>query len=66
MDLTTCPECGNAAEIVWRDVFESTDGPIEHAQVRCVALHWFVLPVAAIGAPAMPERRFAHDSQPAD
>jgi hypothetical protein len=50
MDLTSCPECGNAAEMVARDVLESTDGPIEHAKVVCVAGHWFVLPVAALTA----------------
>jgi len=48
MDLTTCPECGNAAEITARDVLESTDGPIEHVKVVCVAQHWFVLPVASL------------------
>jgi hypothetical protein len=64
MDLTTCPECGNAAEITSRDVFESTDGPIEHVKVVCVALHWFVLPVASLATvaplaeptPTRPER----------
>jgi len=55
MDLTTCPECGNLAEITSRDVFESTDGPIEHAKVVCVARHWFVLPVANLETP--PVRR---------
>ena len=48
MDLTTCPECGNLAEITARHVLESTDGPIEHAKVICVAHHWFVLPVASL------------------
>jgi hypothetical protein len=33
MDRTSCPGCGNAAEIQARDVLESTDGPIEHAKV---------------------------------
>ena len=52
MDLTTCPECGNAAEIQWRDVFESTDGPVEHAKVSCVRRHRFLLPVASLERPA--------------
>jgi len=34
MDMTSCPECGEPAEIVDRHVLESTDGPIEHARVR--------------------------------
>ena len=57
MDLTNCPECGNAAEIVWREVFESTDGPVEHVKLRCVALHWFVLPVSHLETPRTPEPR---------
>ena len=51
VDLTTCPQCGNAAEITSRDVMESTDGPIEHVKLICVAQHWFVLPVAHLDAP---------------
>ena len=72
MDLTTCPECGNAAEILWREVLESTDGPIEHAKVRCVAFHWFVLPVAHLATPQVPARRrlewapWDSNPQPAD
>lgn len=53
MDLTTCPQCGNAAEIQSRDVLESTDGPIEHAKVVCIDRHWFVLPVSALVTPAL-------------
>ena len=55
MDMTQCPECGLVAEVVWRDVLESTDGPVEHARITCVDKHWFLLPVAsletAVGAP---------------
>ena len=57
MDLTTCPECGNAAEIQWRDVLEGTDGPVEHAKLVCVDRHWFLLPVASLASPRMPARR---------
>lgn len=46
IDTTTCPECGVPAGVQWRTVLESTDGPIEHARVRCVAGHHFLLPVA--------------------
>jgi hypothetical protein len=45
VDLTACPECGHPAEVEWRAVLESTDGPVEHARVRCVHGHWFFLPV---------------------
>ena len=62
MDLTTCPECGLVAEVVARDVWDSTDGPVEHATVRCVDRHRFVLPVASLTSVrpvAQPVRRFA-------
>jgi hypothetical protein len=48
MDLTNCPECGELAEVEWRAAMESTDGPIEHAKIRCVQKHWFLLPVASL------------------
>ncbi|MET1058929.1 MAG: hypothetical protein ABWX84_05000 [Nocardioides sp.] len=46
MDLTVCPECDELAEVKWRAVMESTDGPVEHAKVVCVRGHWFLLPVS--------------------
>jgi hypothetical protein len=46
MDTTLCPECGGLAEVQWRDVAESTDGPVEQAKIRCIHRHWFLLPVA--------------------
>jgi len=62
MDLTTCPECGLVAEVVERDVWDSTDGPVEHATVRCVDRHRFVLPVSSLTSAqraAPHERRLA-------
>jgi hypothetical protein len=53
-DTTTCPECGALAEVQWRDVLESTDGPVEHAKVMCVRRHWFLLPVASLAHPPAP------------
>ena len=50
MELTTCPECGETAQIEERHVLESTDAPIEHAKVRCVTGHWFFLPVALLAS----------------
>ena len=47
-DKTTCPECGETARVEWRCVLESTDGPIEHAKVRCEHGHWFLLPVSML------------------
>jgi hypothetical protein len=48
MELTTCPACGAPAQVEQRHVLESTDGPIEHAKIRCVSGHWFFLTVAAL------------------
>ncbi|MCW2808967.1 MAG: hypothetical protein JWQ93_2922 [Marmoricola sp.] len=36
---------------------ESTEGPVEHAKIRCVQKHWFLLPVAVLAAPRHPVRR---------
>ena len=54
MELTTCPECASVAEIRWRAVLESTDGPVEHARIECVSRHWFLLPVASLDAKVHP------------
>ena len=48
MDLTTCPECAAPAEVLDRFVLESTDGPVDHARVRCVRGHWFLLSIDAL------------------
>lgn len=48
LQLTACPECGAAAEVVDRHVLESTTGPVEHIRIRCVATHVFNLPVAMV------------------
>jgi hypothetical protein len=53
MELTSCPECGATAAIEERHVLESTDGPVEHAKVRCVTGHGFFLPVASLEGPAV-------------
>lgn len=36
-ELTSCRECNAPAEVVERFVLESTDGPVEHAVVRCTS-----------------------------
>ncbi|WP_328531376.1 hypothetical protein OG984_09680 [Nocardioides sp. NBC_00368] len=51
LDLTLCPDCGAPAEVEWRAVMESTDGPVEHARVRCLRGHWYLLPVASLAGP---------------
>ena len=57
MDTTYCPECGTLAEVEWRAVLESTDGPVEHAKIRCVQRHWFLLPVATLAGNNCDESR---------
>jgi hypothetical protein len=49
METTACPECDELAEVQWRAVLDSTDGPVEHAKILCVRRHWFLLPVAQMG-----------------
>jgi hypothetical protein len=65
MDATNCPECGALAEVEWRAVMESTDGPIEHAKIRCAERHWFLLPVSALAAsrpPVQPRTQLRQES----
>ncbi|HEU5107078.1 MAG TPA: hypothetical protein VFT95_00735 [Micromonosporaceae bacterium] len=65
LSLTACPEpgCDAPAEVLDRLALPSTDGPVEHARVRCLHRHWFVLPVATLaektprGARSRPTRQ---------
>ena len=61
MELTRCPQCGLPAEVVDRDVWESTDGPVEHVAIRCVARHRFVMPVAMLATASPDDARAAAD-----
>jgi len=62
IEWTRCPQCGQIAEVVDRDVLPSTDGPVEHVHVRCLAKHRFVMPVVSLArnhedaSPAAPQR----------
>lgn len=51
LQLTSCPECGRPAEINRRMILESTDGPIEHSRLRCIAGHWFMMPTGMLATP---------------
>lgn len=41
LTLTSCPQCGAPAEITERFVLASTDGPVPHVALACVARHHF-------------------------
>jgi hypothetical protein len=64
MELTTCPQCGFPAEVVWRATLESTDGPVEHAKVGCVEGHRFLLPAAALTPQHAAEPRSPDPTRP--
>lgn len=51
MELTSCPECGDVAEVTWRCLVDSTDGPIEHVKILCVRRHWFLQPACPACGP---------------
>jgi hypothetical protein len=50
LQLTACPDadCQLPAEVVDRFVLPSTEGPIEHVMLHCLARHTFTLPVARL------------------
>ena len=50
LDLVVCPDCAAPAEVVDRFTMPSTDGPVEHVKVACLARHWFLLPAASLPA----------------
>ena len=44
MEILDCPTCGVPTEVVSSYLLDSTDGPVEHLQLRCVRRHWFAMP----------------------
>ena len=50
-DVHACPECGSFAEVEWRAVVDSTDGPVEMVKIRCLHRHWFLMPVETLEPP---------------
>jgi hypothetical protein len=64
LSLTACPEpgCDAPAEIVDRVTLPSTDQPVEHARIRCVRRHWFLLPLSMLRSPPqdVPAPRSGH------
>ncbi len=62
---TRCPQCDSIAEVVDRDVWPSTDGPVEHVSVRCVRRHRFVMPVVTLATHNPPASVAALGREPA-
>lgn len=52
MNFVACPDCGTPAEIAERFWLSSTDGPVEHAAVECVAGHYFRMALDRLAEPA--------------
>ncbi len=52
LDLAVCPDCAAPAEVVDRFALPSTDGDVEHVKLMCLSRHRFLLPAAALPAPA--------------
>jgi len=48
--ISTCPECGSAAEITERFSLPSTDGPVAHVALSCVAGHHFRMAAERLSA----------------
>jgi hypothetical protein len=62
LDMVGCPACAAPAEVVERFVLDSTDGPIEHATVRCADRHRFTVLVERLTSPRLQDeeaRRWA-------
>ena len=48
--LVSCPDCGVPAEVTERFWLPSTDGPVDHIALSCVAGHHFRMAVDALSA----------------
>jgi hypothetical protein len=47
-----CPECELPAEVMDRFALASTDGPVDHVAIACVAGHYFRMAVDRLSAKA--------------
>jgi hypothetical protein len=45
LDGEGAARCGLPAEVRYRFIMDSTDGPVESAMIRCAAGHWFNGPI---------------------
>lgn len=51
LSLVSCPDCGVPAEITERFFLPSTDGPVDHIVLHCVAGHHFRMAADLLAAP---------------
>ncbi len=57
LTLTSCPECHAPAEITDRFTLASTDGPVAHVAVSCLAGHHYRMPADKLPLSADPPPR---------
>jgi hypothetical protein len=57
LTVISCPQCGVPAEVTERFSLQSTDGPVSHIALSCVAGHHFRMTVD--GLPAQAQEQLA-------
>ena len=57
LTLTSCPDCHAPAEITDRFTQASTDGPVAHVAVFCLAGHHYRMPADKLPGPDNPAPR---------
>jgi hypothetical protein len=50
LTLIPCPECGVTAEVRLRFSLASTEGPVGHIALNCVAGHRFLMPLDGLAS----------------
>ncbi|HUD76232.1 MAG TPA: hypothetical protein VMR00_00130 [Streptosporangiaceae bacterium] len=60
--LTFCPECELPAEVTDRFVLPSTNGPVDHVALRCLARHHFRMPSEMLRSVAAEPRQIHQPS----
>ena len=57
LTLTSCPDCHAPAEVTDRFTLASTDGPVAHVAVSCLAGHHYRMPADKLPGPDNPAPR---------
>jgi hypothetical protein len=61
--ISSCPQCGAAAEITERFALPSTDGPVPHVALSCIAGHHFRMAAERLPRLALPARTLPRSVQ---